>query len=42
MRAFQKMPSLNEIEHLVSVAVEPSDKVQADKGRIKLRKRMVW
>lgn len=42
IRAFQKAPSISEIEHLVSMAVEHSDKVKADKGRIKLRKRMVW
>ena len=42
MRAFQKQPSDNEIEHLVSMALEHSDKVQTDKGRIKLRKSMVW
>ena len=42
MRAFQKQPSDNEIEHLVTMALEHSDRVQTDKGRIKLRKRMVW
>jgi hypothetical protein len=41
-RAFQKWPSLNEIEHLVGMAVEDSHRVKASKGRVKLRKRLVW
>lgn len=42
LRAFQKPASLNEIEHLVGMAVAASERVQADKGRVKLRQRMVW
>ncbi len=41
-RAFQKEASLNERAHLVEVALKHSAKLKTSKGRVKLRKRIIW
>lgn len=41
-RAFQKYASPKEIEHLIAISVQDSDKVKAVKDKIKLKRHLVW